>query len=116
MMEEESEIENRGRDRSVVNGDARLVQMPSSRSVKESTRCLDNARAFVPDNQDSGIFNELVRFSTRFKIDFAGNGVPQIDLTVDHIGECRSAGVFTPNVSALLVKYIDKFSYLQNRP
>ena len=39
----------------------------------------------IPDDKDSGLFNQLVLLASRLEVDLSPNGIPQVNLAVDHI-------------------------------
>ena len=47
----------------------------------------------VPDDQHGWILRELVRFPVGLEINLAPDGIPQVDLAVDHVGKRGRVGI-----------------------
>lgn len=46
---------------------------------------------YGPDDEHGGVLRELIFLSTNIKVDLASNGIAEVDLAVDHVGESGSA-------------------------
>ena len=48
----------------------------------------------VPNNQDCRLFRELVLLAASLEVDLATNGIIQVDLAGNQVGESRGGGVW----------------------
>ena len=49
---------------------------------------------YLPDDKDGGVFHELVRLPTSLKVNLTPDGVAEVDLSVQHVGERRGVRVW----------------------
>lgn len=93
VEEIEREVEDRCGYRCIIDGYTGLVQMPATRSMR--TRMLSTENQVrcsiqdVPDDQSSWFFDQFVLLSAGLEVNLPTNGIAQVYLASDHIGECR---------------------------
>ena len=79
VEEVETEVEEGSRDWLSVNCEVLLLQMPSSWAYDQGWESLVSA--------------ELVVLATKLEIHLSADGIVKVDLAIDHVGPCWSAGI-----------------------
>lgn len=96
VEEVEGEIKDGTGNGGVVDGHPGLVEMPSSRTVNA---CLSILSVLVwrnrniPNYQDSRLFGESVLLDTSLEVDLATNGIIQVSLASNQVGESGRGSV-----------------------
>ena len=96
VEEVERKVEYRARYGLVIDCDTGLVQVPSSWPVYAtvSKSAPYSQRRNIPDDKHGRVGGQLIRFAVDLKVDLAANGIIQVHLTVEKVGECGRVRVY----------------------